>query len=65
MVLAYVDKLANDDNGVKFLLVLQDLFDRTVDAKRMKTKRLQGNFQFKAQSWTHHNFGTVQELSDI
>ena len=38
MDLAYVDKLAKDDNGVKYLLVRQDLFDRTVDAKGMKTK---------------------------
>ena len=36
--LAYVDKLAKDDNGVKYLLVRQDLFDRTVDAKGMRTK---------------------------
>ena len=38
MDLAYVDKLAEDNNGVKYLLVRQDLFDRTVDAKGMKTK---------------------------
>ena len=38
MDLAYVDKLAKDSDGVKYLLVHQDLFDRTVDAKRMKTK---------------------------
>ena len=38
MDLAYVDKPAKDNNGVKYLLVRQDLFDRTVDAKRMKTK---------------------------
>ena len=38
MNLAYVDKLAKDNNGVKYLLVCQDVFDRTVDAKRMKTK---------------------------
>ena len=36
--LAYVDRLAKDNNGVKYLLVRQDLFDRTVDAKRMKSK---------------------------
>ena len=36
--LAYVDKLAKDNNGVKYLLVRQDLFDRTVDAKGMKSK---------------------------
>ena len=38
MDLAYVDKLAKDNNGVKYLLVHQDLFDRTVDAKGMETK---------------------------
>ena len=35
---AYVDELATGNNGVKYLLVRQDLFDRTVDAKGMKTK---------------------------
>ena len=38
MDLAYVDKLAEDNNGVKYHLVRQDLFDRTVDAKGMKAK---------------------------
>ena len=38
MDLAYVDKLAKINNAVKYLLVRQDLFDRTVNAKRMKTK---------------------------
>ena len=38
MDLAYVDKLAKDKNGVKYLLVRQDLFDRTVDAKGTETK---------------------------
>ena len=38
MDLAYFDKLARNNNGVKYLLVRQDLFDRTVDAKGMKTK---------------------------
>ena len=36
--LAYVDKLAKENNGVKYLLVRQDLFDRTINAKGMKTK---------------------------
>ena len=36
--LAYVDKLAKDNNAVKYLLVRQDLFYRIVDAKGMKTK---------------------------
>ena len=38
MDLAYVDKLAKKNNGVKFLLVRQDLFDRTVNAEGRKTK---------------------------
>ena len=38
MDLAYVDKLAKENNGVKYLLVRQDLFDRTVNANGMKTK---------------------------
>ena len=38
MDFAYVDKLAKENNGVKFLLVRQDLFDRTLNAKGMKTK---------------------------
>ena len=38
MDLAFGDKLAWDNNGVKNLLVRQDMFDRTVDAKGMKTK---------------------------
>ena len=38
MDVAYVDKLSKENNGVKYLLVRQDLFDRTVNAKGMKTK---------------------------
>ena len=38
MDLAYVDKLAKDNKGVKCLLARQYLFDRTVDAKRMETE---------------------------
>ena len=38
MDLAYVDKLAKDNNGVNYFLVRQNLFDRTVDSKGMKTK---------------------------
>ena len=38
MDLDYVDKLAKDNNGVKFLLVPQDLLDRAVDPTGMKTE---------------------------
>ena len=34
----YVDEIAKDNNGLKYLQVRQDLFDRTVDAKGLKTK---------------------------
>ena len=38
MDLAFVDKLARDKNGVEDLLVPQDMFDRTMDARGMKSK---------------------------
>ena len=38
MDVAYVHKLAKDNNGVKYILVRKDVFDRTVNAKGMKTK---------------------------
>ena len=38
MDLAYFDKLAKDNDGVKYVLVRQDLFDRTVGAKGTKRK---------------------------
>ena len=37
MGLAYVDEVDKDKNGVKYLLVRQDFFVRTVDAKWVKT----------------------------
>ena len=36
--LAYVDKFAKHNNGVKYFVVRQDLLDSTVDAKEIKTK---------------------------
>ena len=38
MDLAYVGKLAKENNGVKYSLVRQDLFERTVNARGMKRK---------------------------
>ena len=38
MDLAYDDVLTKENNSVKYLLVRQHLFDRTVNARRMKTK---------------------------
>ena len=37
MDLASVNKLPKEINGVKYLLVRQDLFDKTVTAKGLKT----------------------------
>ena len=38
MDLADVEKLAKDNYGVDYSLVLENLFDKTVDAMGMKTK---------------------------
>ena len=38
MDLAHVDNLGKDKKGVSYLLVRQDLYNGTVNAKRMKTK---------------------------
>ena len=43
MDFAYLDVLAKDSNGLKYLLFRQDLFDRTVDAKMKENKSFQGN----------------------
>ena len=37
MDLAYVDKLAKDNRGIKYLLVRQDVFDKTIDVRGFKT----------------------------
>ena len=36
--LAFEDKSTKDNNGVQYLLVRQDMFDRMEDAKGMKKK---------------------------
>ena len=38
MDLAYVDKIAKDNKGVKYFLFRQNLFDKTPGAKILKTK---------------------------
>ena len=55
MDLAYVDKLAKENNGVKYLLVRQDLFDRTVNAKGMKTKDSQETVKDFSSMFTKKN----------
>ena len=39
---AYVDKLAKDINRLKYFIVRQDLFERTVNAKGIKPKNCKG-----------------------
>ena len=65
MDLAYVDKMAKENNGVKYLLVRQDLFDRTVNAKGMKTKDSQETVKSFSFMITKRNrpkrFGLIRE----
>ena len=55
MDLAYVDKLAKEINGVKYFLVRQDLFDRTVNAREMKTKDSQKIWKASSSMITKKN----------
>ena len=55
MDLAYVDKLAKENNGVKHSLVRQDLFDRTVNAEGMKTKDSEENVKAFSSMITKKN----------
>ena len=55
MDLAYVDKLAKDNTGVKFILVGQDLFVRTVYAKGMKWKDFKGSLGAFSGTNTENN----------
>ena len=55
MDLAFVDKLAKDNNGVKFSLVRQDLFDRTVVAKGMTTEDLRETVKTFSKTITKKN----------
>ena len=55
MDLAYVDKLAKENNVVMFLLVRQDLFDRTVNAKGKKTKDSQETEKASSSKITKRN----------
>ena len=45
MDLAFVDKLANQNNGVKYLLVAVNFFSRFVRVQTMKTKYAKGTLQ--------------------
>ena len=55
MDLAYVDELAKENNGIKYLIVRQDLFDRTVNAKRIKTKDSQESVTASSSMITKSN----------
>ena len=53
MDLAYVDRLAKENNGVKYSPVRQDLFDRTVNAKGMRTKDSQETVETFSKFFNH------------
>ena len=55
MDLAYVDELAKENNGVKYLLVRQDLFDKTVNANGTKTKDSQESVKAFSSMITKRN----------
>ena len=62
MDLAYIDKLAKDNNGVKYLLVRQDVFDGNVHAKKMKAKdckRFVHVWLWLQKVSTHKNLGRL------
>ena len=67
MNVAYVDKLANDNNGIKYLLGHPNLFHRTVDAEGRKTKDSKNGLSifdcdYKKQS-THKELGRQGNIS--
>ena len=45
MDLAFLDKLASQNNGVKYLLVSIDIFSRLVRVQTRKTKNAKDNLQ--------------------
>ena len=55
MDFAYVDKLAKENNGGKFLLVRQDFFDRTVNAEEKITKDSQATVKTFSTIYTETN----------
>ena len=57
---SYVVKLAKENNGVKYLLVRQDLFDGTVNAQEMKTKDSQETL--KAFSSNNYKEKTTKKI---
>ena len=61
MDFAYADKLAKEKDGVKYLLVRQELFDRTVNAKGMKTK----GFPRYCESLFSHDYKKESTKKDL
>ena len=67
MELAYIDKFVKVTNDLKYQLVRQDLFDRTVDAKGIETKDFKKQFvvcalsAITAKTIDHYVFGSTKE----
>ena len=62
MDLAYVDKLAQQNNNVKYSVVRQDLLDRTVKAKGMKTEE---RFPKNCESLFIHDYKKESTAKDL
>ena len=65
MDLDKVDKLAKDNNGLKYLLNRQDLFDRTVDAKGRKTKDSKETVKTFSKMITKNNRAKTIEIAVV
>ena len=63
MNLAFVDKLANQNNKVKYLLVAVDVFSRFVRVQTMKTKYAKDTLQAKiiSKKTLLKSFGLMKE----
>ena len=65
MDLAFVDKLASQNNGFMYLLVAVDIFSRFVRIQKMKTKYAKGTLQaFRkmiSRKTLLKNFGLIKE----
>ena len=52
MDLAFVDTLASQNNGVKYLLVAEDIFSRFVRVQTMKTMYAKKNYKLSENDFS-------------
>ena len=63
MELAYVDKLSKDDRGIRYLLVHQGVFEKTIDVRGVKTKACNDVLRAFAQMITKRKGYEKSELT--